>query len=322
MGGKTSVMQEKILSRFKDRRDQLKYGTVLFLVLSLIFSILNGWIFSIGWLVLGVMGLLLLYRLVPRYFFLAFWLISIYILIFLGATLSFNFAERSGSWFLKIIGYSIIAGSFILVLYLIIYIKERRDEYALDGTYVPIGLWTIFVFAFFWSSIFSILGWTRWADSSFGNPLVYKSLYFMAELIAIPLFVKIVYFPEERFKATYLDEEPELGGIIEQIKSFTGSISGKKLRREDKVRKMEVEINCPLCGKGLEKQVMECPSCGSQRFFYWCDVSDEYFVRCPNCRRLTPIGKNRCIHCSIRMSKRIRCSNCNSVNDLYDWIGL
>ena len=320
MGGTTSFFKRSLVSRFENRSDQLKYGALLFLVLSLVFSIFNGWIFSIGWFLLGLMGLLLLYRLVPRYFFLAIWLGTIYTLIFLGANLSFNLAERSGSWFMRILGFTIIAGSFILVLYLIIYIKERRDEYAMDGPYVPIGLWSIFVIAFFWSSIFSILGWIRWADTSFENPFIYRSLYFIAELVVIPLFVKIVYFPEERFRTTYHDEEPELGGIIYQMRSLFQSVSGKKLRKDDKVRRMEEGTQCPMCGNYLEKQIRVCPSCNSPRFFYWCDQSEDYLVRCPNCRRLTPAGRGRCIHCSIRMSEKIRCSQCGNVSNLSDWI--
>lgn len=319
MGGTSSFFDRWKYIIVNDRKIQLKYAASLFLFFSLLFSMGNGIIYSIGWISMGLMGLTLLYKRVPRFFFISLWLGLIYILIFTGVNLSFNYSDRFGSWFMGILGYSILAGSFILVLYLIIYIKDKRDEYALEGEYVPIGLFFLFVIAFFWTSFFAIIGWVRWADYNFGHPALYKALYFTAELILIPIFVHIITFPEDKFRSPVTETEIGSGTIINQLKDFFRSATGNRLKEDEKVRKVDIDISCPLCNNPLERNTRDCPTCGTKRFFYWCGRSEEYFVRCPNCRNLTPLGRQRCIHCSIKMSSKVKCSRCNSIHRVSEW---
>ena len=301
----------------KDRSRQLKYGSLFLLYLSLVFSLIDGLIFSFGWVAMGIMGILLLYRRAPRYFHLFLWLAGIYILVFSGAVLSFILAERYDNLFLLIWGYSILIGAFILAVSLILYVKDRRDRYSLEGEYVPIGLWTIAVFGFFWASIFSMVGWIRWADGSLGSPTIYKVLYLLSESVVIILLFQIISYPESRFKTTLFEEKEAVG----EIRRFILSLSGRNLRREDRIRNVNIEVRCPICENPMRKETKRCPSCDAERLFHWCGQCDDYYVRCPSCRHLTPISKNRCIHCSIRISEKIKCSRCGSIHQVSEWIG-
>ena len=302
-------------SRYKQFRRssdiQLKAGTFFLLFLSLLFSLGDGLIYSFGWFSLGLMGLLLLYKKTPRYFFLVIWLGIVYFLIGLGSIVSFIFSNRTGNWFLMILGYSIIMSSFILLLYLILYIKERRDDIAKEGQYISIGIWSFIVLLFFISSFLSVIGWIKWSDDTLDNRL----LYFLSEICVIVTFIYTISFPENRFPVAIIDTSPDRG-----LKSFISNIGGYSLRRDDKIRKMDIVVSCPICNDPLIKETRRCPTCDSKRSFYWCDRSEEFFVRCPNCLKLTPIGRQRCINCSVRISNKIRCSRCKNVNPINSWL--
>jgi hypothetical protein len=311
-----------ILERFwtrliHDRSYQLKWAIAAFLILSLFFSIGEGLIYSFGWFALGLMGIILTFKLLERYFFMAIWLILVYFIVFFGSMLAFRFGETSGNWFVMIFGYTILVGAFISCLFLVLFIKERRDLIAMEGDYVPIGLWsTILIFGFFWPSLFSIVGFIRWAEGSSGGSIAYLILYLIAELILIPSFIIVTSFPEDRFRVPYLDSLPDEG----PMKNFIRNITFKDFKEYINNKKETSDVLCPQCGEVLNKESRKCPTCDAPRFFYWCDTSEDYFVRCPNCGNLTPLGNDRCIHCSVRMSSRIRCSRCRDVHAVADWI--
>ena len=301
-----------------ERTSQLKWGAFLMLFLSLIMSMGNGLITFFGWASLGLMGFLLLYRRLERYFFIVLWLSGIYVLIIIGGFISFSIYERHGNFFLLILGYSVLAGAFLLTGYLWYFLKERRDLIALEGTYVPMGLYFIVLFLFYWSAVFSIVGWIRWADESLGTPWLYKALYFIAELMMILCLLYLSGYPEDRFKAPHVEFMTD-GGFFRNlaVNISKGNMKFTKMRRQ-----IEKEQKCPLCDGPLQKEVKKCPSCDSSRSFYWCPRDEEFLVRCPNCRSLTPIGRNRCVQCSIRMSSNIKCSRCGSINPVDDWVSL
>ncbi len=299
-----------------ERRSQLKWGAFLMLFLSLLFSMGDGLISFFGWMALGVMGFLLLYRRLERYFFIVLWLSGIYLLIILGGFISFSLYERHGNFFLMILGYSILAGSFLITGYLWYFLKERRNMIALEGTYVPMGLYFLVLFLFYWSALFSVVGWIRWADGSLGTPGLYKALYFSGELILIPSLIYLSGYPEDRFKAPHLEFITDGGFFRNLALAFSkGEFKVTKIKK-----KREKVQTCPLCNDHLDREVKKCPSCDTPRFFYWCPKDEEYLVRCPNCRSLTPLGRERCIHCSMKMSSKIKCSRCGSINAVNDWI--
>lgn len=309
-----------ILSIIKrNRRLQLKIGSIIYLLLALVFSMGDGPVFSIGWFLCGLIGLAMLYKLTPRFFFLGIWLIIVYILTFIGSIVKFKYSEISGSWFLSILGYMILIGAFIMLLYLVLFVKERRDQYARESEYVPIGLWFIFTIAFFWSSLFSIIGWIRWSDGMVGTPLLNIFLYFMAGTVMLITLIFVITFPEERFKTAYDDLAPT-ESMIKSLRSFIMTATGRKLKIDDSVRNIKDIKPCPLCGRGLSREIKKCPTCDTPRFFYWCDTSSDHFVRCPNCTEMTPIGRDRCVHCSTKIINKIRCSNCNSIHEIYRWM--
>jgi hypothetical protein len=172
---------------------------------------------------------------------------------------------------------------------------------------------------FFWSSLFSLLGWVRWSDGLGDSPFVNLLLYFLADLIMIISMIYVVSFPEERFKTALYSPLPA-ETLLSSIKTFISTITGKRLKLDESVRKMDLKEQCPLCGKPLEKELKKCPTCETPRFFYWCDHSEDHFVRCPNCTSLTPLGRDRCIHCSTKIVRKIRCSSCLSVHDMSKWM--
>ncbi|MBN1389162.1 MAG: hypothetical protein JXA22_00810 [Candidatus Thermoplasmatota archaeon] len=308
----------RYMTRLKfDRRYQLKWSIAFFFILSLLFSLGDGILFSFGWFALGLMGVLLSYRLLERYFFLAIWLGLEYIMIFWGSMLAFRFAESWGNWFIQIFGYTILVAAFIGCLFLILFIKDRRDLIALEGEYAPIGLWsTLVIFGFYMPSIFSMAGFIRWADGAIGNPTVYLVLYLCAELIVITSFILITSFPEDRFRVPYLDSLPDEGFL----KNFIRNLTFREFKEYMNSKSETADVICPQCGETLHKEMRKCPTCDAPRYFYWCDTSEDFFVRCPNCQNLTPIGSQRCIHCDVRMSNRIRCSKCKDVHTIIEWV--
>ncbi|MDG6224414.1 MAG: hypothetical protein QCI82_02760 [Candidatus Thermoplasmatota archaeon] len=303
----------------KNRRLQLKFGATIYLMISLVLSLGDGPVYSVGWFLFGIIGLSMLYKLTPRFFFLGIWMIIVYLLTFIGSMVKFKYAEISGSWFLSILGYMILIGAFILLLYLVLFVKERRDQYARWSDYVPIGLWFIFSLIFFWSSLFSIIGWIRWSDKTAGTPLLNMFLYFIAGSIMLITLIFVITFPEERFKTTYDDLEHS-ESMMKSLKSFIMTATGRKLKIDDSIREVRDIKPCPLCGMDLDREIKKCPTCDTPRFFYSCRKSKDLFVRCPNCAELTPIGRDRCLHCSTRIIKMIRCSNCSSVHEIHRWI--
>jgi hypothetical protein len=308
---------ERLWNRLRyDRSFQLKWSVGFFFILSMLFSLGDGILYSFGWLAMGITGAMLTYRLLERYFFLALWLAGIYVGIYVGSLTAFHFASTSGNWFIMIFGYSILIIAFLACLFLILFIKERRDLIALEGEYIPIGLWSILIIVFYWSALFSIIGSIRWADGSLGNPGLYKTLYVVAELVVIPTFIFIASFPEDRFRAPYLDSLPDEG----PFRNFIRNVTFKEFKEYIKNKKDSAETVCPQCGEVLFKESKKCPTCDAPRYFYWCNTSEDYFVRCPNCMNLTPIGNERCIHCSVKMSSKIRCSRCRDVHPVSGWI--
>lgn len=299
-----------------ERGSQLKWGAFLMLFLSLLFSMGDGLISFFGWMSLGSMGFLLLYRRLERYFFIVLWLSGIYLMVLLGGFISFSLYEKYDNFFLLVLGYSILAGSFLITGYLWYFLKDRRNMIALEGTYVPMGLYFLALFLFFWSSLFAVVGWIRWADGSLGTPGLYKALYFTGELILIPTMIYLSGYPEDRFKAPHLEFMTD-GGFF---RNLALALSKGEIRIGKMKKRKEKDQSCPLCHDQLDREVKNCPSCDSPRFFYWCSKDEEYLVRCPNCRSLTPLGRDRCINCSIKMSNRIKCSRCGSINGVNEWI--
>jgi hypothetical protein len=301
-----------------NKRLQLKIGAVVYLLLSLLFSLFEGGVFSIGWLVTGVVGLALLYKLTPRFFFLEIWLIIVYGLIFAGLLLGLKYSDETGSWLLFVVGIMVLISSFMMALYMILFIKDRRDQYRQQSGYVPIGWWSIWVMVFFWSSFFSILGWIWWSDSV-GSRFFNVLLYLFADGVMLFSMVYVVTFPEDRFKTALYSPDPA-ESLMKGIKVFFSTITGKRLKLDETVSKIDMREQCPLCGKQLEKEIKKCPTCEAPRFFYWCDHSDDHFVRCPNCASLTPLGRERCIHCTTKIVRKVRCSNCQSVHEISRWL--
>lgn len=316
MAGLKSVVQTTLLRVKNDRRTQLRYGAFVLLFLSLIFSFGGSPILFFGWIALGVMGVLLLYKLLERYFFIVLWLGGIYLLVCLGCLIMFHFSVVTGNWFLTVLGLSMLMGAFMGGLLLIYFTKERRDRIALEGPRVNIGLFSAGIVAFEVFSFWSMIGFIRWADGDQYYPWIFRTIYLLSETIVILMLIYITGFMEDRLVIPSMTKVTDEGFLKNLLNNITGARA--VFRSVPEMEKKE--LICPICTKPLKRQIRNCPSCDSPRYFYWCIRSEEYFIRCPNCMKLTPVGRARCIECSMRMSNSIRCSKCKTVNSVKDWV--
>lgn len=311
------VMAQDTIRRVRaDRKTRLKYGAFLLLFLSLLFSLGGSPVLFFGWIALGVMGILLLYRLLERYFFVVLWLGGIYLLVGFGCLVIFHFSEVTGNWFLTVLGISMLMGAFMGGLLLVYFTKERRDRIALEGPRVNIGLFSAGIGAFGVFSFWSMLGFIRWAGGDHSYPWVFKAIYILSETIVIFMLIYITGFMEDRLVLPSMSRITDEGLIKNIVNNLTGARAVFKAVPESEGK----DLICPVCTKPLKRQIRNCPSCDEPRFFYWCARSEEYFIRCPNCMKLTSVGRARCIECSMRMSNKIRCSRCKTVNSVRDWV--
>jgi hypothetical protein len=208
-----------------------------------------------------------------------------------------------------------LMGAFMGGLLLIYFTKERRDRIALEGPRVNIGLYSAGVIAFGVFSFWSMIGFIRWAQGDNEYPWVFRSIYFISETIVILMLIHITSFMEDRLVLPSMTKLTDEGFV----KNLFNNITGARAVFRNVNDSERMDLICPICTKALKRQIRNCPSCDTPRYFYWCTRSEEYFIRCPNCMELTPIGRARCIECSMKISNSIRCSKCRSVSSVRDW---
>jgi len=282
-------------------RERLLGGA--FLYLSLFFGLMGGGLSLPGWLIFGALGFAFLYRATPNFFFITWSLILIYLITFGGVYLYFAPEIGLFTGYLKPIGVVLVLLSFTLTSRFILYFKDLRDLLAMDGRYVPMGLFSISAFLFFILSLLSSYGWARWGTGGGG-----LSLYTFSECLLIPPLLYLYYYPEMRLRAT--KERGEAPPWAERV-----------LRLAFTLPTLLPPPKCPHCGKGMVREARRCPGCSREVHILRCPRTREVYTRCPSCGELTPLTRLRCIHCGGEVEERFSCPWCGHSYPLHLWEG-
>jgi hypothetical protein len=253
-----------------------------------------------------------------------FWLMIIFFLNFL-AILCFLDTKFTSHPLFFAIGIFLEVGTLGIDVLLILRIKSIRDDISgitdrpigmeLDheAKYIPLGIWSISVFLFWFVSNLSIMYWYNW---SVGSGLL--ATYFVSEIILFLIALYILWHPQVNFdwgvEALMLPSKKSLT----KIKAL-----GKYLDSIPKLRKTVRAIpgspkKCPICGAKIVMENRQCKSCGQKRVFTWCKISEGYIVTCPHCKAQTSYGKERCIRCGNLLNKDVQC-NCGHKHEIRDW---
>jgi hypothetical protein len=273
-------------------------------------GIFQGIIYVWLWLIFGICAIFCISQTFPNVWIYILWLIAIYIFAVLGWIAIFIL--RTASWLA--LGLLSEAFAYGIAAYLIWHIKELRDNMP---RYVPLGLWTLAVIAFWLCANGTIYGWALWAIDHAG-----LHTYIFFELLIIALAIYILWLPQANFEWEPLPTlSTRLRRIVHKELKLSLKRTGKrlhKLKRSLSWRRPPVS-RCPLCDANLITETRTCPDCGNSREFKWCVKSEEYIISCPYCKQPTLYGRPECGYCNKPLSKKIKCS-CGKSNLLKDMV--
>jgi hypothetical protein len=194
-------------------------------------------------------------------------------------------------------------------------VTERPEGFELDheAMYIPLGIWSLAVLLFWFTSNLSVLYWYNWSVGSWG-----PGPYLTAEVFLLFIAIYILWHPQNNFEwgveSTVLPVKPERLGmeLIDRSQKIL-----PKLKKSVTFGAKPKE-RCPICGARASFERRACPNCGQPRLFSWCKVTENYIVTCPNCKEPTSYGKVGCIHCGKPIYQTIRCS-CGEESEISDW---
>ena len=321
------VMQSYLKSTFetlKNIRLQLLIGVLSFFIIALFLSILPGSPYLFLWLIVGAFTLYFIRLTFPDVWNYTFWLMGIFFLNFLAIICFLDTKFTSHPLFFAI-GIFIELGTLGIDILLILHIKAIRDdisgvterpsgmELEHEAAYIPLGIWSLTVFLFWFVSNLSIMYWYHWSVGSWG-----PEPYIISELALILIIIYILWHPQMNFDwgvETVLFPAKELVSEAKLVSKYTGILPGIKKTVTAKPGKPK---KCPICGAKIMVEQRQCKNCGSNRIFTWCKISEGYIVTCPHCKALTSYGKERCIKCGQLINRNIRCT-CGTENEIRDW---
>lgn len=254
----------------------------------------------------------------------SFWLMGIFFLNFI-AILIFLDTKYTSNFLFNAIGIFLELGTLGIDILLILRIKSIRDdisgvterpsglELEHEAMYIPLGLWAISVFLFWFVSNLSVLYWFNWSVFNTGiEP------YILSEVVLIFMVVYILWHPQVNFdwgvEPVMLPDMKYLGKE-QALRKYVGMLP--KLRKTVRA-KTGLPKKCPICGAKIMVERRRCSNCGQDRIFTWCKIQEGYIVTCPHCKTLTSYGKDRCIRCGNLINKNIRCS-CGTEHEIRDW---
>lgn len=294
-------LQKRVLDFISvpSNRERLLGG--VFLYLSLLFGLKGGGLSLPGWIIFGIIGFAFIYRATPNFFFITWSLILIYLITFLGVYIYFAPEIGLFTGYLKPMGVVLVLLSFTLTSRFILYFKDLRDLIAMDGRYVPLGLFSVSALLFFILSLLSSYGWARWGTGGGG-----LALYTVSECLLIPSMLYLYYFPEMRLKA--VKEEGEPPPWAERV-----------LRLAITLPRILPPPRCPHCGRGMIRERRRCPGCGREANVLRCPGTRTIYKRCTECGGLTPLTRLTCIHCGAEVDERITCPWCGHAYPHHLW---
>ncbi len=226
-------------------------------------------------------ALLFLFLAYPHVWMYGFWLAGIYGLVG-GSVICLYSLGRINGWYrgLGVMGE-------VLAIY-ITYVLLRKTLILRDnlkeGNSSYLGLWSVSLLLFYVLSNLSFIAWFWWGMEIY--PIHY---YTAAEVVLILLALHILYIPE------HFEWEPLLHAVV-----------------------LEENV-CPHCGGTLQTERRKCPKCGEYNVIKYCPASEEFMVVCKNCKKLTPLGRERCIHCNSIQLAALKCTVCGKTAPINEW---
>ena len=315
---------KEIFEILKNIRIQLLIGVLSFSIISLFLSTFEGQIYLMLWLLVGAFTLYFIRLTFPDVWNYTFWLMGIFFLNFLAVLCLLQTRFTSHPLFLAL-GIFLELVTLIIDILLILHIKAIRDdisgvtdrpaglELEHEAAYIPLGIWSIAVFSFWFVSNLSILYWYNWSLGFWG-----PEAYLASNIYILFILVYILWHPQMNFD---WEVEPiifpskkgiAVAGALEKTYSFIPRFRKIVRSRPGGARK------CPVCGAKTIMEHRQCNSCGHKRIFTWCKISEGYIVTCPHCKAQTSYGKEGCIHCGKPINKYVRCS-CGNEHEIRDW---
>jgi hypothetical protein len=320
-------MERYIKSTFevlKNIRLQLLIGVLGFYITALILSTQSGDVFLLLWLIIGAFTLYFIRLTFPDVWNYIFWLIGIFFLNFL-AVICFLDTKYTSHFLFMAFGIFLELGALSIAVLLILHIKAIRDdisgvterptgmELEKEAAYIPLGLWSLALFLFWFISNISIMYWFQWSVQNSG-----PEAYIFTQVILVFIVVYVLWHPQMRFEwrvesvlgpadkpEQELDTGTKLPSILPKIKKTVSA-------------KPKIPKKCPICGSKIVMENRQCRDCGEKRLFTWCKISEGYIVTCPSCRAQTSYGKDRCVNCGKLIDRFVEC-NCGTKHEIRDW---
>jgi hypothetical protein len=307
-----------------DIRIQLLIGVICFFAISLFLTTYPGSIYIFLWLLVGGFALYFIRLTFPDVWNYVFWLMGIFFLNFIAILCLLQTKFTSHPLFIAI-GIFLELVTLGIDIMLILRIKGIRDDISgvterpvgleLDheAAYIPLGIWSLAVFLFWFVSNLSILYWFNWSVGTQG-----PALYLTSEIFLLCTVIYILWHPQVNFD---WGVEPVL--FPAKLRETGSRILGRSqdlIPRLKKTVSVSIRLSnkCPICGAKMVTEQRTCKQCGKSRTFSWCKVNEGYIVTCPHCKAQTSYGKKGCIKCGKPINRLVQCV-CGAEHEIKDW---
>jgi hypothetical protein len=332
-------VEEVVESGFFGRWDMLpvRYRYVAFAALAFIAGLVAGvsgtrWA-TPAWVLATLGGVFLCFYAFPSVWRYLFFFGGIYLLLAFGVIPLIVWID-----FPVWIGVSLLMHGFALVaaFFVLKDVVMQRRAYHIsaitsghEAPYVPIGLWTIALGAFFVVTDISMVSLGYWIIEEWTlNP------YMVCELFLVVFLLYLLEVPQKAFGGKGDDFVPRVS--LADITSETKKVAKRIVKRpkidasakrtaaaakatvKPKVLR-EGTLECPACGSDLAIDVRRCPECYKENEFAWCPVSEHYIIPCPACGKPTVYGEQACSHCDQGLSVSYKCPDCLKSTPLQRW---
>ncbi|MEW6070427.1 MAG: hypothetical protein AB1485_07410, partial [Candidatus Thermoplasmatota archaeon] len=76
---------------------------------------------------------------------------------------------------------------------------------------------------------------------------------------------------------------------------------------------------CRFCNVSIKFESLACPSCNAERKLAYCSKGEHWLVECNSCKGLTIHGKEKCMNCGKKLSRKLECEFCERAWGLMAW---
>jgi hypothetical protein len=276
----------------------------LYFFAGVLFGLGDGLIYIIGWVVCGILSWIFVYKGFPDMWIYTFHLAFSYMIATFGLIVAFAFPVWFGNKFLFFLaGITLQLPAIILLVVLFRSVFKIREEMALVSKYIPLGIWTINLAGFYFTSLIAALLWVFWARGTINTLIPY--ILAMGAVSYCTFY--IMWAPQKHFRE-----------VMETRLTMLGSKMLKSVAPRGKIAKPKKVTACPLCSDPLIIEKRRCPSCDEKREFSWCHLSEVFVISCPHCGRLTSYNSRRCMVCHNPIGRKIKCK-CGGSFPIADW---